>query len=505
MDSNHKAPRRRRAAFIMIGGGYANAVISTVQGLVLLPLYLYYVGDRLYGLWLATGGVLAVLGCLDVGLASLLIQRISKSYAQNDPDKVASYFVNGLIYYSVLMSALVLIASALSFFVPGMFNASLEEAEILRECFILAALGLALSLLNNAVAGFQQALQRPLFMQFSTTICSIIGLGATVVMLYLGVGLRSIPLGFLARNIPLILSNFIFDLHLLKQLRAAIRFDFGVIREIRGLSLALFASKLGSSAAGQIEPALIAYFIRPELATSFVVTKKVTAIIDYCLNTIISSVFPGFAHLYGEGNKVRAAQVYMQIATMICCLSAVAYSLYLAGNHAFIDLWVGNQQFAGQTVTLLIALGCFFATLLNFNFYFISATGDIKVPSLINAAESVFRLCLMAVLLNMVGIIGLPLAIIISSIVFYICVSRRMQNHFPSKLLTLRDTLRLFLVCSVLFAIALGASSIPLCSWITLISYLIGLGIIFILIECATIPMVRSWLQGLVLQHKLFP
>jgi O-antigen/teichoic acid export membrane protein len=37
-------------------GGYLNTTILIVQGLLLVPLYLRFLGPHDYGLWLASGG-----------------------------------------------------------------------------------------------------------------------------------------------------------------------------------------------------------------------------------------------------------------------------------------------------------------------------------------------------------------------------------------------------------------------------------------------------------------
>jgi hypothetical protein len=44
-------------------GGYLNIGIITAQGLLLVPLYLEYIGTELYGAWLGSGDILGLVIC----------------------------------------------------------------------------------------------------------------------------------------------------------------------------------------------------------------------------------------------------------------------------------------------------------------------------------------------------------------------------------------------------------------------------------------------------------
>ena len=51
-------------------------IIAIIRGLLFIPLYINFIGVRLYGLWLASGGVLVWLTMLDLGLGQGVAQRV---------------------------------------------------------------------------------------------------------------------------------------------------------------------------------------------------------------------------------------------------------------------------------------------------------------------------------------------------------------------------------------------------------------------------------------------
>jgi len=430
-----KAPQRRRATITQLVGGNFNLGLTVLQGLLLVPLYLQYLGPRLYGLWIASGGILAWLTSLDMGLGSLMIQRISSAYGQKDGRGISLYFFNGLLLQFLLVGLLVGSAAVIAPWVPVWFNATSSEVAPLRGCFILAAVAMAFSIVNDGAASLSQSFQRPLFMIVATAACTFVGLLTTIALLLGNWGLWAIPSGLLARNILLFSGNLIYSLWLVIRIDGKLRYNKAVMLDMIKLSPALFASKFGFGLVGNIEPTLITLMLQPEMAAAFAITKRAVDIIKLVLDRIAGAVFSGFSHLYGEGEVRKAADVAGLVMTLLFSTGLICMGAYIAGNASFVGLWVGASHFAGQEVTVLLAISVFITVTSNLISYLLGATGDIATPSLLNFAEAIFRVVLMALLLSSLGLVGLPLATIISSslvtLLFYKRFVRRLSLSIP--------------------------------------------------------------------------
>ena len=88
----HLGIERRRAVFQQSFGGYLNRIISSLQGLILIPLYVFYLGEHIYGYWLATGGIIGWLGVVDIGIGGLIVQKISSSFGKKELDNAGQWF-----------------------------------------------------------------------------------------------------------------------------------------------------------------------------------------------------------------------------------------------------------------------------------------------------------------------------------------------------------------------------------------------------------------------------
>lgn len=409
---------RRRAATITLVGGYVNIVVITIQGLLLVPFYLKFIGPRLYGAWLGSGEILAWLGIFDLGLASLMIQRMAKAYGQMDRQLVANYFATGLFTQIVMVLLIIIGSVVLAPWLPGWMGIEEGEAALLTRCCILTSIATGFMILNNGVAGFAQALQRTIFINIATIGSSILGLLTILFLLFADWGLLAIPVGMLVRNGALLILNSGYSAWLYRsEIHQAFQPKFNILREFVSISSAAFLSKLGSAGLGRSEAALIAIFIHPEMATMFVLTRRAADIVRLLINRFGGAVFAGFSHLVGGGQRESAAKVYAEVLVIYTGVSVVLVGTYLAVNQTFMSVWVGSEQFGGEILTILIGFNVLTGGRFGLLSYLYGATGQIARSAYIVFFESICRFALMIVLLWWIGMPGLPLAAIVTTFV----------------------------------------------------------------------------------------
>ena len=118
-DTRALVAKRKQAVIWHIAGGWLSNLIHIIQGLLLIPLYLHYLGDRLYGFWLATGGVLAWISMLDLGASAVTLQRCAAAYGRKDLATVTSYFWHGVVVTAGVMTIFLIAIFTIGFFIPS--------------------------------------------------------------------------------------------------------------------------------------------------------------------------------------------------------------------------------------------------------------------------------------------------------------------------------------------------------------------------------------------------
>lgn len=406
-------------------------IIDIIQGLAFVPLYLNYIGERLYGLWLGTGGILAILAFLDMGMASLTIQRISREYGLKNFNGISRFFFGGLLINSGFMSILLFLGVILSFWLNSIFpNISAVENRLLTQSFQIALVGLILAIINNTIEGTLNALQKPLIGKIFQLIGAIAGIIVVYVMLLGNFPLLAIPVGILVRSALTLIPNFFYLVLLFwKNNIPLINYNKETIIDYLKLTPSLMLSKFGTSLVSNIEPTLINLFLTPEIAVSFSITKKAGTLIRTILDRIGGIIYPSIAHLYSDKDKNTFTMFFIQILNYTFPLTIILFLVYILLNKSFIALWVGPENYLGEIMTILISVSLFFSFISNFTSYLLSTTGDIKFSTTTVFYESAIKVVLLFLFIRISGVYGLPISVAVTSLFFSYIYLKRWNKH----------------------------------------------------------------------------
>lgn len=410
---------RRRATVATLLGSTTNTLIVAIQAIVLIPLYLQAVGPRLYGAWLGSGDILVWMQAFDLGLPNLLIQRIGAAYGRDDSQAVGEYFATGIVALGFVASIVTFCAILISFWLPRGMRLEGVEAKTLQSAFMVGAIAAGFNILNNSVVGFSRGIQDTTFLNAATIVSSISGFVVSTVLVLTGWGLWAIVLGLVTRTSVSLMGSVIFTIKSLRgELSRFFRVRPSLLREFVASSPATALGGVGYAVMNQSESALVAFMLSPELATVFTLTRKAIEMAQSIVDTIAIAAYGSFAHLVASAQREKSLRVYGQIVSLRFSLAFAVAAAYLAVNKSLITVWVDGAYYGGAFLTILLGAR-FIVTggsfLMN---YLYRATGPVVRGSLLLSFESLVRITLMIWLLRLIGLPGLPVAGMVSGIVF---------------------------------------------------------------------------------------
>jgi hypothetical protein len=250
------------------------------------------------------------------------------------------------------------------------------------------------------------------------------------------------------------------------------------------------AAGLSYALMNQSEAALISILIRPEVATVFTLSRKAIAVAKNLVDVIGTAVYGSFAHLVASEDKHRAGPTFIEINSLRLSLSVAFASAYMIVNSSLVSLWVGDQQYGGAVLTILLGLR-FIANgssyLVN---YLYRAIGEIVRGSLLLLTEGGVRFALTFGILLIVGFQGVPLAGIFTSVVFgfvtYRLAVKRLSGF--SKVTNSSRVLVWFIRLVLLSFGVVGAYLGLRLSW----GYLLGIGAGVVIVGCGVLIIVDS-------------
>jgi O-antigen/teichoic acid export membrane protein len=102
------AAARRSSVSRGVAASYVNAAAGVLSTLILVPMYLRYLGSEEYGLWITVSGVVAYLGLVNLGITQTTANRFGEAIAHGEDGKAELVLNAGLwTYAKIVLIALV--------------------------------------------------------------------------------------------------------------------------------------------------------------------------------------------------------------------------------------------------------------------------------------------------------------------------------------------------------------------------------------------------------------
>jgi O-antigen/teichoic acid export membrane protein len=403
---------RRKGTIALAASSYVLVGLHLVQGVLLVPLYLRFVGELLYGAWLATGNIIAYLGLLDLGLNSVIIQKVAEAYGARDLPRLRRYLGSGLGVALVLSMLPALMGWAGGGQLPRIIPIPAGEEGTLKLAFIVAGVSTSLMLGAYAAGGVLCAFQRQLVHGLLVVGSTALGLLATVGLLFRGYGLLAIPLGSLLQSSLCLAGElaacWFFKRRLLGPAR--LRWEWATVRELLQPAVTLFLARGGSTLVRQSDNLLIALVLDARAVLIYALTKRAFEALAMLAGHFVGAFVPALAHLFGEvRDRLAVRGLTGTLLHVTGVLGLVLMGGYVVLNQAFMALWVGPELYAGDLVTLLIGFYGFLYVLSLAFYHIIFAQGRLYLVALANGSEALLRIALVLALLHFLGLPGAAL------------------------------------------------------------------------------------------------
>lgn len=415
---------RKVAVLTNMFGTYSYVVVNILNGLVLIPLFLKYFGVELYGAWLATSGMISMFALLEGGINQVITQRLALSYSRNKQVSFRLVFSSGLIINTMVVLGMILLGGIFSKTFQYFIHTSTSNYRVLSNSIILATLGVALTLYQNTLFSPLYAWQRTFTAGIINSGTSILGIVINLILLFNGAGIISISISlFLNGLIGFLLAIFSVS----KQMRA--RYGKGwFILKIRHTkfilkkSAPLYLNTVINTISGNIEPVIIAGYVNSAAVVMYNVTYKLISMAGLPINAIAGAIMGSASHLFGQNDRDKQKSVVQTVVSLHTIVSVIVIVALVVINKDFIRVWVGQNLYGGDLLTILF--GCQVLLTTRFNIYnsLIQATGNFKLTSLTGIIVSVGKLVLLFMLIIIfrnVSILPLASIFIYISFTFY--------------------------------------------------------------------------------------
>lgn len=409
---------RRLATIANLVYQYAMIGTALVRGVVLTPFVLHYVGDGLYGAWVASLNIMNWLWVSEGGAWLLVRQQVATEFGARNRASLADCIGTGWVL--MLLPAVffggagVLLAPV----VPGFLEVSDPgDAKELTRAIVIFAIATGLMVIASGPRAVQQGLQRQITVNVLHVAAEVAGLICTIILLFSGWALLSIPAGVLAREIIYNLAVWPLAAVTLRRLRVRPRVSGARFGRMFGLMGWTFMTNLSETLRQNIDGVVVSKCMGNEAVTITDLSKKIWDVGTMVVQRISAAFTPAMAHLFGTGET----RLFREIAGKLFAVITIAIALMLGGgwalNEDFMNLWVplaGATRFAGHDYNVLFGLAAGTNLMIFMVCEVLFAAGSIRTPAVVRLIQTVVRIGLLLLfmgVLNM-GYIAIPLSML---------------------------------------------------------------------------------------------
>jgi O-antigen/teichoic acid export membrane protein len=392
---------RRRSAALAVLFGYASLLISLARNILFVPIYLHNIPLAEYGAWLATGAALALILINDFGLSGVVIQKISLNFGAGDINALGTLAGSALVIGALMALLLSLLSFACVPMLPGLQSLTPLQKHTVVNCFLIAVGANALGLAAGTAMSVIRSLQLAIAAGSITLAADAANVTVTLVGLLQGHGLYAIATGMLARSVLLAAAGGIglaIVCSRLVPMRLVFRWD--AVRELLGDATRFFFSSIAMKMQSQANVVFVGAILGPSSAAIYSLTIRAHETVMMLIGQLNSALVPSVTHLFGSGNLVRFRAVLLRLLLSVAAVTALALSLTVILNAGFLRLWLVNQHFLGQDVSILMASAFFVSSIGYIGYDALVSQGKFNFVSKVFAYSSVLQLLLLAAFLR---------------------------------------------------------------------------------------------------------
>lgn len=409
---------RRRNAVLSVLFGYASLAVSLARNILFVPLYLHSIPLAEYGAWVATGGALALLLINDFGLSGVVMQKISTSFGAGDLKELGTLAGSALAIGTLMALLLTTLSLACMPYLPGLQSLSILERHAVLECFLIAVVANGLGLTAGTAMTVIRSLQKATVAGFIVLAADAANVTVTLLGVLRGHGLYAIASGMLARSIVMAAGGATgLAIIASTSVRMTLLFRWRAVRELLWDASRFFLTAVAMRLQSQANVVFVSSILGPSTAAVYSLTIRAHETVMMLISQINFALVPSVTHLFGSGNVARFRAVLLRLLLTVGAITALALSVTAMLNMEFLHLWLVNQHFSGQLVSLLTAAALFVASLGGIAYDALVSQGEFNVVSKTYFGSSLLQLVLLAIFLRL-GLWVAPVVTLICAIVW---------------------------------------------------------------------------------------
>ena len=402
----------------------AGSIALQIANILIIPVYLDFTSQELFGLWLTLAACLAWAKIGDLGLGLSLTRESVEAVEtsnKNQLSKLISSAATGTLMFGALVSTIAffhsdLIASVLS--IPGhLFD---EYENTFRILLIVAIIRPTFALFSSVIEAYQHIG----FLHFKNTSISLVTILCTVLFLALDFGVEAFAYALLIESLLLLTVDFMY----LKVSEINYRYipclpNPKLLWSLLGFGSKFQLLKISNLVVTNVPHLVIASYMGLSFVAIYSFTGKLAQVAGLFFASLIPVVlFSGMSQLFAQASYEKLKSVYFILSNFSLRLGVLSAVTIFLVNERFVGVWVGNENYDGLMLTTGFCLWVFIESAIRGVTAVILSSTKISGLTLISVLEAVFNLICSIIFIQLFGLVGVIFGSLVSRLISFVYV-----------------------------------------------------------------------------------
>lgn len=392
----------------LIGTNVANFAIAGIS----YPVYLYFLGYDIYGVWLLLATVISIARTANLGIDSAVMKLVAEEYGRGNLSKIEKY-VTTAIFILCISGSIVLLSIILSSqHIISFFNLSKEHAEIMALFLPYMGLLSIYVFIVQVISATLSGLGRIDLISFSDSSGRLLGLCVSIILLMTGRGVESLFVGNLLSYIIVNITNLYFLRRIARlQLLNLKNFDLECLKRLIRFGSGMVGSSLIVMMMGPFNKIVMSRYIGVAAVPIYEIAYQGAMQIRSLLGASFRALSPEISRISAETStdiSKKINRINHKATMLIWKLGTPTFLFFMIFATPLLKIWL-RGRFENQLPATfqLILFGTFISLLCVPAYYILMGLGRTKAIFIGQAIQS----CINASLILVVVLIGIDLSI----------------------------------------------------------------------------------------------
>lgn len=335
---------------------YVTLALSTLVGIVYVPLYLHYMGQSEYGVYQLMGSLISVLVIMDFGLPSTIVRFYSKYKTLNDTENMENILAMCSRVYAAITVIILAVGAVLYFSLDSLFASSLTPMEFIsaKKIYIVLLINIAITLPTHVFTAIITSYERFVFLKMLSIFQIILQFVLVIAVMSVSPTAFSLSIVVTFVNIVSTLLKIYYSFHKLKVRIKLHYFDKDLFASIMKFSFFIFLNVILDQIIWRANPIILGSVASTAAVavytTAFQIVNNYMAISNIVTNVFLPSVTSMITRRVPDK---ELSNLFIRIGRIQFLLLSCVLTGFILFGRQFVLIWAGEDFIDAYLITLI--------------------------------------------------------------------------------------------------------------------------------------------------------